>query len=568
MSVFIIKLNELYKKLVAHFKWATVVLALIIAIVALLIAIYIDDFEITTQNRDLIKTLALNFIPVCCTYIVTALIFNTFNNTANQIQNTIIKEECKLEFIKLATEANNAITNNEELIKLQLNEISLKEVEEIFYSYSDVEWHKLIKDAKEVDLCVFYMPEYWFDNNLEFFSNFSSQGGILNVYLPNPIEISNRYFEKSEVKLKTEVDILETYISFKKIQNISSIKMLNQGFNYMYARIKGDNNYFLLSPYSNVSHRGKAPTILFNEKHASEDLKKFIEKELEFLKNANEFIEFEKEKYIIWNIERNTVYISSGLSCDGSCKFCYTKSLVKKDELIQPMKLARCLSFLVLNDSRFEEGINGTTIMLGGFNDPFQEKHFEATCYLIERFKKLENPIHVSTRYNLTHKQLLTIPKNPNLVINYSISTLTDYSIEKNNQKERFDNAKYLINNGYNVALFLRPIIKDKTLKDIDKIIDKINESKIKVVTVGGLYVDERIRQILKKQNIPIDENDLIEKRFVLDDQNILKKINLNDIDDICTKLEKTKVSNTNLHIFKEAKFRVEFFKQIKKRPK
>lgn len=173
--------------------------------------------------------------------------------------------------------------------------------------------------------------------------------------------------------------------------------------------------------------------------------------------------------------------------------------------------------------------------MLGAFTDPFLTKNFDATVEIVNFFSIHGNPIHLAVRYTAGKNITRLFEPKSNVVLNYSIASMRN-KIELPNQKARFEEAKVLVDLGYNVALFLRPVIKDVTLNDIDEIIEHAKQAGFTVVTIGGLYVDERIMERLRLAGIALDGLSPIKKQFVLDDRKVLRKMKIDDIETITRK--------------------------------
>jgi DNA repair photolyase len=104
---------------------------------------------------------------------------------------------------------------------------------------------------------------------------------------------------------------------------------------------------------------------------------------------------------------------------------------------------------------------------------------------------------------------------------------------------KRFAEAKAAFKHGVTTAIYLRPVIPGVTIKQIDSLIEQILVSGIKYITVGGLYVDDRIIVKLKKYSIPT----LFEfqsKKHVLDQRGLLQKVADDDTDKIVELLRKS----------------------------
>lgn len=543
--------------------WAIIILIIFIAYI-----IFIDfgPFSIDFINNHTsiynflqsLKSIFTNIIPV----IIIAIFIDPIIKYLTNIED-LIAENTKKEFLEL--KFSQLENFNSEIKKYFVNKDKYLEIFRIYYAYLDTDWKMLLEDAYELNICMFYTGISWRKKNEQIFLNYITNGGTINLFVPLVhSEISNRFTENTKIKKDIEDRIIQTQKYFTELSNKSkqkniTIRHLNTGFNYMYARIKRKNNnhLFMLSTYQNNIETSDSPVIIFNEENASENLKNFISNEIEFLNTGQEATDLEKEKFIIWDTPKNRVFISNSLSCNLGCKFCYVDSITQEKFEHNEEKLARQIYSDIRNDKRYITGKNGTAIMLGGFTDPFLPSNFDTSLKLIELFSATENYIHIATRFGFKNNLEKRFDSSKNVVINYSISTFTNKKLEVSNQESRFEEMKTLIELNYKVALYIRPIIQNETLKDIDKIIELAINAGIKIVTVGGLYVDGRIIDLLNKIDINLTSLNEIKKKFVLDDQKILTKLNIPDIQII---IEKLKING--LTVFQTAEDRIAYYKK------
>jgi len=467
---------------------------------------------------------------------------------------------------------------------LKTLDVKLNGLNKIMYEKEDPLWNELLDNAESVDLCLFYVNKEWMDQNENAFHNFINNGNTLNVYLPNPSEIMSRYHNNAEINPAIRENIISSFWFFKNLRvNKSSkisIKQLNQGLNYVFAKIiyKDKKVSYYLSPYSNTRNEGYIPKFLFDH-GLPDELSTFFDKELDlFKKESKDFIDLEQEQYYFFKKDRETLYLSTGLVCHYKCKFCYTNSLItNKKNTYKPLYVAQLLCKIIELDNRIKKEENGTVFMLGGYNDPFFEDHFDATIHILETLSKYNNPIHIATRHELTSEQIERLPVKKNIVINYSISSFPSGPVEDieiielNNQKSRFDTMNALIKKGHNVALFIRPIIKDVTIHHLPTILQHAGTSGIEVITVGGLYFDDRIEESLYEHKIVIDKNDVENKVFVLSANGKcgLKKTCIKETKTIMKNIkEYAKKENTSFNVFESAKERVIHFKTFHRQGK
>ena len=208
-------------------------------------------------------------------------------------------------------------------------------------------------------------------------------------------------------------------------------------------------------------------------------------------------------------------------------------------------------------DKRFHYGVDGTDIFIGGYNDPFDNEEIQSTLEVIKYFGKYNNYIHIATKYPINESNIEVLRNSKNLIINYSVSCFKT-GIELNNHSERFNSAKALIRKNVKTALYLRPIIYQKTINDLDKIIKYSKDAGITVITVGGLYVDDDIIEKLKNSDISLNKLNYYKKSFVLDNNSILRKIKINDLEQIIEKL-----TSEGFKVFSSSDERIDYFRTL-----
>ena len=440
------------------------------------------------------------------------------------------------------------------------------EIEAIYYSYNDVNWRMLLEDAVKVEYSLLYAGENWIRKYSDVFTTYIVNGGELNLYVPNPYLLSNFFYKGGKIKKDYIQKIISTIDVFNKIKARTSgnltIHLTDEGFNYPLSYIKKRNGQilYMMGVYQNNYAATDSPVVVFNSASSNPDLRKFFETEKEFLEVAvTKFPDLEENKYIVWNENSSKVFISTGLACPGQCKFCYIDSLVEERLKLNPEDLAGIICNLIVHDKRFKSGKDGTTIMLGGFTDPFVSKHFKASMFILNFFSQHNNYIHIATRYTTDKRHEFFLSPNQNVVINFSISSLRKDRTEVPNQLERFKNAKMLIQEGYKVALFIRPIIQGVTINDLDEIIAHAKNANIKVITIGGLYIDERIQHELTKVDINVATDNTLDKKFVLDDKKILKKLQITDVEEVLNRLRNT----ASFIVFENSEDRINYYSSL-----
>lgn len=198
--------------------------------------------------------------------------------------------------------------------------------------------------------------------------------------------------------------------------------------------------------------------------------------------------------YLYGNRER--LFLNTNLGCNAQCSYCYLPILSLNlgktpNNVIQTEKL---LEMLNKNDN-FIKGKNGTILSLGCYSECWDEINREDTINLINLLLEYQNPIQLATKKYIDEDYFCKINLNqmkyPNhLSIFISSSTITQFKkYEKGtiNPFLRFDSFK--IQSKYNIPMYLyiKPVLENITIKDIDLYIQIIKQYNIDAI-VGELF--------------------------------------------------------------------------------
>ncbi len=197
----------------------------------------------------------------------------------------------------------------------------------------------------------------------------------------------------------------------------------------------------------------------------------------------------------LFSNEPERLFINTSLGCTANCSYCYLPLLnyskgkklntyISANEIIEQIKLY----------DNFKEGKDGTLISFGCYSECWDEQNKHQTLALIKYFLDKGNPIQISTKKYVDYNDLTDINNSiqyyGQLTIFISSATISEWNkFEKGttNPIERF--KSFEISNKLNipVILYIKPILYDITLKDVDKYIDVIKKYGIKHVVVGSI---------------------------------------------------------------------------------
>lgn len=145
----------------------------------------------------------------------------------------------------------------------------------------------------------------------------------------------------------------------------------------------------------------------------------------------------------------------------------------------------------------------------------------------------VDNIIHIATRFCTDNDNLIKVLCSyDNLIMNYSVNSMNStLSFGKSYIKQKFQETKKLSSMGIRVALYIKPVIPEITIKDVPEIIKLAKNSGINHVTVGGLFFDDRILNSLISSGIEIDAINIRNSKFILDKRGILNELDCQDVD-------------------------------------
>lgn len=189
--------------------------------------------------------------------------------------------------------------------------------------------------------------------------------------------------------------------------------------------------------------------------------------------------------------DENRLFVNPSLGCMGACKFCYLSKM--GIDKINSKISDEIISDLEKSGYKYNEN---TLITLGCFSECFDDINKSESIKLIEYFLKKGNQVQVSTKRCVSLDDIACllplIKYYGQLVIFVSSATIGEYKEYENNTEELSSRFKtFDLNNKIPVVLYIKPVIQDVTIKDVDKYIKLIKEKHISYVVVGSLFTEE-----------------------------------------------------------------------------
>ena len=191
----------------------------------------------------------------------------------------------------------------------------------------------------------------------------------------------------------------------------------------------------------------------------------------------------------------NRLFVNTSLGCTANCSYCYLPNLnYSKGKELNTYITAEELIKQIEEYKDFKTGKDGALISFGCYSECWDERNKPQTIKLIKYFLEKGNPIQFATKKYVNYKDLIDISKlikyYGQLTIFISSATISNWDkIEKGtiNPKERFKSFEIAKKLNIPIVLYIKPVLYNVTIKDVDKYIELIKQYNIKDVIVGSI---------------------------------------------------------------------------------
>lgn len=217
---------------------------------------------------------------------------------------------------------------------------------------------------------------------------------------------------------------------------------------------------------------------------------------------------------------KDRLFINTVLGCECLCKYCYLPKIgllssncrvIKSDDLLR--KVDECFFF--------KKGKNGTIISLGCYSECWNSK--KETKEVIKKLLIYGNPIQFATKKEIELEDLVELKQYINWTNQLSIfvsipliNQLRRWEINTTKISKRIETINRCIALGVPVYLYIKPVIKNVTILDIDNYIEILkSQTKLEVV-LGEMFDNEPNKRVA-----PIGNGRL----FYVEDSNDYDKI-------------------------------------------
>ncbi len=190
--------------------------------------------------------------------------------------------------------------------------------------------------------------------------------------------------------------------------------------------------------------------------------------------------------------DEKRLFINTNLGCSSRCRFCYLPKLGMTG--IRRKSWEEVLDLLKTSNYKYDKD---TLITIGCFSECFDDLNKEETIKIIKFFLNNGNQVQMSTKRYVSYediKDILPLIKYyGQFVIFVSSSTISRYNEyelgtdELEKRFKTFDLIKYNIP----VVLYMKPVLQDITIKDVNLYKKLIIGKKVKHIVVGSLFTED-----------------------------------------------------------------------------
>lgn len=232
------------------------------------------------------------------------------------------------------------------------------------------------------------------------------------------------------------------------------------------------------------------------------------------------------DKYVY--IKENRLFVNTSLGCKGNCSYCYLPKIgYSNKKYLKKTKISKeIINFIEKSKININ---NKTLITLGCYSECFDKNNKKETIELLKYFLKKGNQIQLSTKEIISEKDIKEIYDLINykgqLVIFISSATISKQKeIEINTTPIEKRLSNFLLLNKYNIpaVLYIKPVLKNITINDIELYIKYIKTYNIKETIVGSIFTEKN-----NNEPAPFYCDDKLYYNKIDDEEIIIKELSL-----------------------------------------
>ena len=216
------------------------------------------------------------------------------------------------------------------------------------------------------------------------------------------------------------------------------------------------------------------------------------------------------------------IFINTSMSCNGQCSYCYLPQLgySNSDSNINTKSAEEIIKMI----EQLPKLTQDTLITIGCFSECWNKYNKLETLKLISYFLKKGNKVQISNKkkINLNEiKEFLTLIKYyGQFIIFESIATISFHDYFEKNTDDVFERLETFKIKEVPIVLYIKPVLKNITIEDLEQYKKYILQYQIKDVVVGSLFTN-----IPSNESVPFSNQNELFYNPVDDEEIMLQEL-------------------------------------------
>ena len=192
--------------------------------------------------------------------------------------------------------------------------------------------------------------------------------------------------------------------------------------------------------------------------------------------------------------DNKRIFINTSLGCAGQCVYCYLPKMGYSNSSYnyKTISAQKIIDYIEQNKLDINQE---TLITIGCYSECWDNYNKNETINLIKYFLKKGNQVQLSTKKQIKKEEIIgilsLIKYFGQLVIFVSFATISQQEvIEKNTTPvlERFKNFRLFNSLNIPIVLYMKPVLNDITIQDLELYKKYIDQYAIRDVVVGSIF--------------------------------------------------------------------------------